>query len=99
MQAGNLMSHGLASVGCAYELSRQINMSLFSFAHAAKCETKDWTRSRFASFRDDVPQKSAAYALTRVGSRLCCRISRQSWSRKRGRPLLERLVGCFADPS
>src|SRR6266478_2219343 len=68
-------------------------MPLSSLAHAAKCEMKDWTKSRFASFKDGVPQKSAAYALTRMGSRLCCRISRQSWSRKRGWPL----VDCFVE--
>src|SRR5260370_23234348 len=52
------------------------NMSLFSLAHAVRCQMKRCTRSRFASFKDGVPQKSSAYALTRVGSKLHCRISR-----------------------
>src|SRR5260370_38643524 len=74
-------------------------MSLFSFALAARCAIKDWTRSRFASFKDGVPQKSAAYALTRGGSRLYWRISRQSLSRKRGWPLSEPVLARFAEGS
>src|SRR5260370_41888371 len=46
------------------------NMSLFSLAHAVRSEMKDCTRSRFASFKDRAPQKSAAYALTREGPKL-----------------------------
>ncbi len=49
-------------------------MSLFSFADAAIWEIKDSTRSRLAPLRVSVPQKSAAYALTRVGSRLYWRM-------------------------
>ena len=63
-------------------------VSIF-FAECRESVTKDSTKSRLASLRVCVPQKSAAYAFTSAGSRLCWRISRQSWSRSRGWPLLE----------
>lgn len=37
------------------------------------------------------PQKSAAQAFTRVGSRLCWQIRRERWSYKRDGPLFEPL--------
>jgi len=48
---------------------------------------KDSTNSRLASLRVGVPQKSAAYALTNLGSRLYWRIRRHSWSGQPGLPV------------
>src|SRR6266436_7720439 len=70
-------------------LSLQTRPSLFSFADVARWEIKDSTKSRLASLRVGVPQKSAAYALTSVGSRLYWRIKTHNRSRSLGCPLLE----------
>src|SRR6266436_6866624 len=70
-------------------MSLQTKPSLFSFADVARWEIKDSTSSRLASFRVGVPQKSAAYALTRLGSRSYWRIKTHRRSRSLGCPLLE----------
>ena len=60
MQARNMTFHGFTSADWANELSLHIKASLSLFAAEASWEMKDSTRSRVASLRDWIQQKSAA---------------------------------------